>query len=424
MPSASAGVALTRIRQHERRPGTLAWTTFRAAHWVYRRFVRFLSISTIGAVVALGVPGCSCGGSPSARDAAPDRNLQDSAPPDEPTPSEAGIDSALLSMTPTAACQAMVRAACTRTRTCVGALAAGDCERFANLCPDYYFPPGMDRSIEAAVRCTDGLVARTCTDFPLGFRPAACSYGDALPAGSACSYYNQCASGACVGPSAYCGSCWSSGDVPIGGRCKYTQDCQPGSFCHSVVSVCMDVHTIVYVGPGEPCDLTATPVVGCTGDLLCITPAGQTTGACQPAPGPGQACANWGGFSSVCAAGSICTAAFGGACQLIGACGDGGVCEEGSYCEASDGACHPRAKVGEACAVSDTGGLPQCLPPAICVSSTGRCDVPGSHGDACDTAHPCATLLTCASGACRLPSELFLNCPIDGGANEAGPSGG
>lgn len=374
--------------------------------------MRNSAIPTIATAAVLVACGCSSGLSPSRRDGALDQSSLDAPMIEAQASSDGAAD--LRATTPTELCQAIIRANCRRGTTCMGAINVSDCDRFANLCPDYYFPPGLDRRMEDVARCGDASLARTCTDFVLAFLPAACAFDSALPAGSACSYSTQCLSGFCTGDSPSCMACVSAGSAPIGGACNDSRDCQPGSFCHIATGVCTDVGTIVHASEGDPCDLGATPAVGCVSDLLCVAPPGKSTGTCQRAPGPGQPCVDSGGFHGVCAVGSICTARSYGTCELIGACGDS-ACDDGSYCQASDRSCHTLAKVGEGCANADGSLLPPCLASAVCVSSTGLCTLPGNHGDTCDGDHPCAALLVCSSGICRLPGELGRSCPNDGG---------
>jgi hypothetical protein len=312
-------------------------------------------------------------------------------------------------------CKAAIATNCARTRICVGDLVAGDCTRFANLCPDYYFSSDSKGTVETVSACMRAFAARACSDYVLNFLPA-CYPSGKLPAGSACFSSTQCMSGGCAGASSgsTCKTCQPGGTVSVGGPCASSRDCQGGAFCHRTTNICTDASTIVYATEGEPCDHYSTPVVGCKGDLLCIVPLGwSSAGICQPAPGAGQPCARVEGFSSICTPGTVCTGVGGGTCQPVGACGSGVQCDQSSYCRTDGQVCAPRANLGQACGDPSTSSLPPCLAPAVCVPSTGLCRLAGARGDTCDMDHPCATLLTCTSGTCEPPAPM--SCPADGG---------
>jgi hypothetical protein len=315
-------------------------------------------------------------------------------------------------MTALEVCRAAIKAQCDRVAACEGLLAATDCLRFANPCPDYYFNADSNRTVAGIAACLGPLAARTCTDIAIGLYPS-CFVGGKRPASSPCAYASQCQSGAC-GAGAACATC-GSGGVPIGGSCTGTF-CQSGAFC-GPSSVCVDGSTVVYATQGQPCDLGATPLVGCTGDLLCLpSVSGGTARTCTPAPGAGQPCATFGFSGSVCAAGTICSSPSSGVCMPVGACGPDLICDAASYCKPGDGGftCAPRAAVGQPCSPAGTASLPACAAPAACLGTPAQCTLPGAVGDACDANHPCAGLLMCVGATCRaLGSD---SCPIpDGG---------
>jgi len=319
-------------------------------------------------------------------------------------------------------CKAAVATDCARTRICAGDLMAGDCNRFANLCPDYYFNSDSKSTVDSVAGCMDAFAARTCTAYALNFVPACAPVGN-LPAGSACTYPSQCMSGVCAGAShnSTCKTCHPGRTGLVGSPCTSSLDCQPSAFCHGTTKSCTDASTIVYADEGSPCDHGASPVVGCKGDLQCIVYAGSgSAGICRPAPGAGQPCAYVERFGNTCAPGMICTADSGGTCQPVGACGNGVQCDAASYCRTGDQVCAARANVGQPCGDPSTSRLPPCRVPAVCVPSTGLCTLTSTRGGACDTDHPCATLLTCTSGTCQPPDPL--SCPVDGGERGSHPA--
>src|ERR1035437_4602652 len=112
----------------------------------------------------------------------------------------AGGEDAQIPMSAMDVCKAAIATNCARTRICVGDLVAGDCTRFANLCPDYYFSSDSKDTVDSVSACMAVLAARACSDYVLNFAPA-CYPSGKLPAGSPCTYPSQCVSGSCAGPS-------------------------------------------------------------------------------------------------------------------------------------------------------------------------------------------------------------------------------
>jgi hypothetical protein len=317
-------------------------------------------------------------------------------------------------MNATDVCVAAIEAQCQRLIVCEGAAAVTDCNRYDVLCPGYYFNDDTNRTVAGIASCISALAARTCTDVAIGLYPSCFAEGKRAN-GAACAYSSQCVSGSC-GAGDACSTC-RNGGVPVGESCA-SAACQSGSFCHPVTHMCTDGSTVAHAAQGQPCDLSASPVVGCVGDLICVpTASGSTAGTCTPAPGVGQPCATVSFSNLVCAAGAKCNATSGGTCVVAVPCGTGR-CDTSSYCQAGDGGmvCAPLATVGQACGDPTTTQLPPCLPPAVCIGTPGRCVRPRAINDPCDTNNPCGGTLTCTNGTC---SGLGPNdCPV--GPGDAG----
>jgi len=317
-----------------------------------------------------------------------------------------------VAMTPTEVCRAAIRAQAERAAACLG-YSMEAILSVANLCPDYYFNADSTRTVATVAACLGPLAAISCTDFALKLFPGCLGSGQ-RSAGSGCVYSSQCLTGICGGNGTRCSTCRNV--IPVGSTCA-GGTCQDGSFCHATTGICTDASTVVYATQGQPCDLSATPVVGCAGDLLCFSGSNVgTSGTCQPLPGAGQPCAVSSSTSSLCAAGTICTnlGVSGTDTCTLTTCGSGPQCDDASYCAPSDGgiACVPHPTVGQPC--DDLYAT--CLFPAACVKSTGRCAIPRAWGETCDGDNPCADLLSCVAGVCQ-PTES-VDCPAvpgDGG---------
>ena len=315
-------------------------------------------------------------------------------------------------MTPTEVCQSAIKVQAERRSVCEGYLLEHLLD-VANLCPDYYFNADSNRTVGDVAACLGPLAARTCTDVAINLLPS-CLASGSRPTGAGCAYSSQCQSGMCGGTGEQCSTC-RAGGIPVGSTCV-GGDCQNGSFCHSKTGVCTAAATVVYATQGQPCDLAGTPVVGCVGDLLCVSSSSSTAGTCSPLPGVGQPCWTSNIGEMMCAAGATCTSlgvSGTGTCTLA-ACGAGPQCDVTSACVAGDGgfACVPLPTIGQPCGV-----LP-CLPPGICMFSTGICAAPRASGETCDADNPCADLLSCVAGTCQpLGSE---NCPAGGGDGGTG----
>ena len=317
-----------------------------------------------------------------------------------------------VAMTPLEACRAAITALAERRALCNGT-PVQDYLGPASACPDYYFNADSNRTVPNVTACISTLSALTCTDIALNLAPA-CLAGGNGPAGAPCAYASQCQSNACPSNSTLCSTCQR--ETPLGGACGVGASyCQAGSFCNLGTGLCTDAHTIMYAKEGEPCNLRATPAVGCEGDLQCLGPFITYQGTCTATPAPGQPCS---AYPQICAAGATCSAAAGWICIAAGDCGAGLQCDANSYCRAGDGGltCLPRATVGEQCDDSGWTALPPCLAPAVCY--LGTCVVPapsGAEGDACDSNHPCNGYLLCIAGTCQPLESICPNGHADGG---------
>jgi len=168
----------------------------------------------------------------------------------------------------------------------------------------------------------------------------------------------------------------------------------------------------VHAAEGQPCDVSASPLVGCADDLLCIRASySSTVGTCTRHPAAGAPCASLIGGNEVCAAGTECTTSTGGTCEVPGTCGVGVRCDATSYCVTGDGGftCVSFATVGQSCSTSSSDSLPTCLSPAYCKAATGQCALLRALGETCDMNNPCDKPLSCSSGICQ--KHTASSCP-------------
>ena len=364
-------------------------------------------------VVLASLAACRSGGN-GAGDG--DANVSDHVPGDHTGPASPDAAEGPGSLSAMEVCRAAIRVQCERMAVCQGN-PIDDCVRFANPCPDYYFNQDSNRTVAGIAACVGPLGARTCSDLALGLFPS-CFVGGNRPEGAGCAYPSQCRSGTCGGGSV-CEVC-RAGDLPLGGSCAGA-GCRSGGFCHN--GVCVAASAITYATEGQPCDLGATPVVGCTGDLLCITSqSAGSAGTCLPAPGAGLPCAISGFSGRACAPGTVCTSPSGGTCVALGSCGSGPPCDATTYCKLVDGgfACVPLGAAGQPCGSPAAGsGTPSsCIAPAICYFPLAKCVVLRAQGGTCDANNPCDGLLSCVAGICQPLGSA--NCPANPGDGGAG----
>ena len=347
-----------------------------------------------------GAGGRNGGAGAGAVDAATDHARTDAA-------NDARADAAGSSTPADQACRAAIHAECQRLVACEYN-STSDCEAVAATCPDFLFGPDSNATIQEVTACFAQFATVTCTDFDLEAYPS-CFSGGARPPGATCLHSSECQSGGCTGRSERCGTCGAR-PVATGQSCA-SVGCGPGDFCHRKTQLCTPVSTIVHAGLDQPCDLSATPAVGCSGDLHCIAPtAGTTAGICRAPLGNGESCA---GTGALCEPPLVCFNQM--TCQPdpFEVCVDGGVCDDASFCK-PDGrgfhVCAPRAAIGEICAPDGGAATTECVSGALCLGTPGICGTLGNLGDPCDAAHPCGSAyLMCTSGRCAtLPTA---SCP-------------
>jgi len=351
---------------------------------------------------------------------------------DAPAAPDAPLDASTMS--PKEVCLAALTAQCTRHAVCQGADVSACLAAVSGYCPDYYFGPFSNRTVENVQACLPALAAMTCTDIAMGIIPSCLLPGKNGP-GQACLYQSQCQT-SCSNGLDRCGTCSAVSTAATGQPCgtQAAAACGPTDFCHPTKSVCAPKASIVYAGQGEPCDFDQDPVVGCQGDLVCARPSTATTqGTCQPIPQLGEPCVIAGDItgSRPCAMGLACNA-ISGSCQPDHLCGTV-ICDlTSSFCRTSldpmaGPECVPLAGEGAACDLGTTG-VPElrCADGLTCAGATvsapaGVCAKPGGVGAACDASHFCAAGMQCSSstgGQCVVfdPNACF--------ADVAGSDGG
>lgn len=312
----------------------------------------------------------------------------------------AGGGSGSSSLDATEVCRAVIRAQAERAVACLGQNTLDYYMSFANACPDYVFNPDSNRKVEDVAACLPALSARTCTDMAAAVMPDCYRYGKRAYRTS-CAFSSQCKSGGCLADGRQCGTC-ADGEKGAGETCVSWSSCAFGLHCTSD-NICAPNGTPTYAAEGEACDLDATPLKGCVGDLYCRFAAGVgRLGICTASPGAGQPCATnnmgTGVFSmTICAAGTTCVQ---GTCQPPGGCGDNLKCEPDSYCSSTTTGlvCAPRAKLGSGCA-GGTNGFP-CLAPALCLDNF-KCGIPRMEDETCDADNLCDRYLLCVGGKCQ-----------------------
>lgn len=316
-----------------------------------------------------------------------------------------------LALNATEVCRAAITAQCQRDAYCSVSLRKNleDCLKHADFCPDYYFSADSNRTVAEIAACIAEIAARPCDDIRFFIFPA-CLVRGKRATGAGCSFNSQCQSGMC---STYSDKCLTCGTAPVAGsECPATGLCQLGTYCSPRTNLCTDVNTVVHAAEGQPCDLGASPMVACQGDLFCERPANSASsaGTCTRGLVAGQACKTASGQYLACGPGTECTDSTGGTCELPGTCGAGVRCDDQSYCRSAGGfSCAPRAAVGEACSMSSGDGLPSCRYPQHCMGSPGRCVAPPALGQSCDPDNRCVPPLFCISGTCqKLTAET---CP-------------
>ncbi|HVP66677.1 MAG TPA: hypothetical protein VMT17_05385 [Anaeromyxobacteraceae bacterium] len=201
------------------------------------------------------------------------------------------------------------------------------------------------------------------------------------------------------------------GNVPVGGTCYQSTDCQAGSFCDTSVDNCPG-SCVAYATVGGDCSATlCDPSLWCDANTnTCVARASAGT-ACDPLPCQiGLYCSGSG--SSLCAArltsgscdptldqcapGYACTGSGPACMSLVGAGGNcsadpSTLCGPGFTC-GTDDRCASLPTVGSACTAGQACVAGYC-------DSTGRCTAWKRKGDSCSSDAECVTL-SCPAGTC------------------------
>jgi len=253
--------------------------------------------------------------------------------------------------------------------------------------------------------CNDGngctadscdTVTGDCTATP--FDGATCSDGDA------CTIFDGCKGGACVGDPNLC----DDGNPCTNAACSKTKGC---AFA-PVAGSCSDGNACT---GGEACANGA-----CSGGaaVVCSNPSVCATAACDPQSGECVATSKPDGVA--CSDGTVCTtgdACAGGACKgAVLDCEDNNGCTLDS-CDAATGCQHTvttgSCSDGNACTTGDTcssgvctGQATTCPASGTCVTSScsatsGKCvDLPVGGTVSCDDGTACTTGDACLAGEC------------------------
>jgi hypothetical protein len=310
------------------------------------------------------------------------------------------------------ACRNAIITQCERLKVCMGATIA-DCARYAaDRCPDYYFGPHTLRTAENVEACVPLLREASCTDYLMGIATQ-CLLGGRGAAGDPCSSPAECASSWCSSIFGSCGTCGKP--LGLGEPCgSGSANCASGTLCRPGTRTCVATPLVVpHAAAGEPCTLTGDSLVGCEGDLACVS------GKCTPLPKQGEPCLSVSPMPR-CAPGFFCgmSTADGGRANLCGnpaPCGTG-TCDRNSFCYESPTAgirCQPYVGSGEACSQASDSDR-RCAAGFECVVKTafddagrvyeGTC-VPQRNqvdvGGACDHTNAfCRDPLVCQEGRC------------------------
>jgi hypothetical protein len=329
--------------------------------------------------------------------------------------SGAGGTSTSTAPTPTEVCRKSIEVQCARLILWEGGttlrkeIYLQDCLHRADYCPDYYFAPDSNRTVENVGACLDALATRSLSDVSLGIYPS-CLLSGKRGDRAACMWSSQCQSGQCGGGFGECSTC--SAQPGAGEQCPALGTCRTGAFCNRNTYLCADPGTVAYASEGEPCNLSASAIIGCRGDLRCVSKSSGGGAVCTAPPGIGEPCGG-GAYpgTGFCGAGADCTGDTGGTCAAPGLCGQVTACDAASFCQSggSSPVCAPRVAAGQPCYDSSTAVYVGCLPPATCNITTGLCAAPRGLGESCDDSHACGLSLLCSDATCQPQSSV--KCP-------------
>jgi hypothetical protein len=270
------------------------------------------------------------------------------------------------------------------TEVCVAALKARmerlafcqentlDYRSYAGTCPDFYFGPDSNRSVEEVAGCVADLAAQPCSDVQFGIAVPCLNRPGKLPLDADCTFSSQCESKVCgFGFGSFdCGSCMS-GPAPVGARCDSTIQCEPGATCDAKTRICVVMEGLTRAAEGEPCNLDFHPLIFCLGDRIC-----QNRKCVMPLAGI--------------------------ACGAVR-------CPQDKFCkDKATGTCADRAGLGQPCDTSYSDD-PPCLTDLLCFN--GRCVERKAPGAPCDE-NDCGEFRECVHGVCQIltcaPSRFTL----------------
>jgi hypothetical protein len=268
----------------------------------------------------------------------------------------------------TEVCVAALKAYVEGQAFCQGGSAI-DYRPYVGACPEFFFGPDSNRSVDDIAACLPELAAPSCDDVYLGispacFRPgkrpylAGCIFSSQCQSGE-CGYYTKCQGGVCSPGLDSCGFC--NGRASIGSSCEMTH-CGPDSYCDQRTRKCMSTAEVIHVAEGQKCDLSASPPIACASGLRCS--------------------------SSGCAK---------HVARTTPTCGDT-TCDENSFCR--NKICVERAKLGQPCSYPPSETLPECALGLDCFND--KCIQRRAVGEPCDDANPCNDYRACVAGVCQV----------------------
>ncbi len=194
-----------------------------------------------------------------------------------------------------------------------------------------------------------------------------------------------------------------------GEHCIATYECAVPYVCASDYS-CQNIGYPGTADRDEECDATQECRIDyvCSGGGFCTFPGSGNLGSyCDGTEDCllGLLCAGSGicanpGDSGTAGAGDLCT--------------DATDCEYGLFCSETDGTCHRRGGLGDACAAHD-----QCRETYYC-DEEGTCAARVGNGSACLEASHCTTGLTCWQEVCT-PIPVFGGVNCDASNQDTGP---
>jgi hypothetical protein len=322
---------------------------------------RGVETSLLGLLLLLAAVGAACGKVSALPDGAGGTGGAD-----------AGMEA--VPLTADAACMQFAQAYCGVLETCPAVLQvyygdANTCVTRTKLaCVTDQMSPGIARTPNDIVACTNAASSATCADVVDNNLPAACQVSaGTVVNGGGCGSSWQCMSTHCEkSGSSVCGTC--AVRQPVNGTCTVNEGCVAGLLC-------ANGKCAMPVALGAACSNN----VPCSGYLYCD----KTTQICSAYVESGASCAS---DSSACDLlnGYGCNP-FTHVCQSVGVANGGGEC----------GLVNSTLVV---CIVLDNCSGATLTKPGVCAS-------PAQDGTACDDNMHCLPPATCVNQLCRLPSS-------------------